>query len=477
LELKPPTDPHVQKLYAWIDAHQDEIIAALQGVLRIPSLEAPPAGEKAPFGQPVRDALDYTLALCDRLGFRTKDVGPGYAGHAEFGQGEEMVMAMGHLDVVPEGDGWQRDPYGAVIEDGYIYARGSSDDKGPTYAALFGAKAIMDCQLPIRRRIRILFGCNEESGFACVHHYWEVAKEERPVYAFTPDASFPLIYAEKGIANLILEKTLPQEDAPLKITAAKGGRRPNMVPDGAEATLTGTPAALYAAVVALQRGWDKNVTFEAREDSLVVRAAGKSAHGSHPTAGDNAVARLARALATLNLPDAGAWLDFTAEMADPTGTALGIAHRDDIAGPLTSNLGLLEMTPEGVVRLTFNIRYPVTWTAEALMAAAQPVFEKHGWRGHLHESPNHEPLYVPLDKEPVATLLRVYREATGDTESKPGTMGGGTYARATPNAVAFGAGFPDASDGPAHEPDERIAISTVLNAAKIYAWALYELAK
>jgi succinyl-diaminopimelate desuccinylase len=386
-----------------------------------------------------------------------------------------MVAALGHLDVVPEGDRWEHPPYGAVIENGYLYARGSADDKGPTFAALFAAKALMDTGLPLRRRVRIIFGCNEESGFGCVHHYFNVAKEERPVCAFTPDASFPMIYAEKGIANLVLEKELPQGDFPLRIAKAVGGRRPNMVPDSAEALLVGRPEALYRAVIGLHKFWDKNVTHEPTEEGLIVRAVGKSAHGSRPTSGDNAVARLARALAPLDLPEADAWLNFVIDTADPTGAALGIAHTDDVAGPLTSNLGILAYTDDNRIRLTYNIRYPVTWSFDALNEANKAVRDEHGWT--LAEHHDQPPLYVPLDKEPVATLLRVYQEETGDTESKPGTMGGGTYARATPHAVAYGAGFPDAHDGPAHEPDERIALSTVLNAAKIYARALYELAK
>ena len=473
MTLNEPTDPEIKKLYDWIDSHSDELIETLRGVLRFPSVEAPPAGENAPFGQPVRDALEYTLQLCEKWGFAVHN-DSGYAGHAEIGGGAEMVMAMGHLDVVPEGDGWRFPPYGANLEDGYIYARGSSDDKGPTYAALFGAKAILETGLPLARRIRVLFGCNEESGFECVHHYWGVSNNERPVYAFTPDAGFPLIYAEKGIANLILTKPRPPQEGPLYIQSAVGGRRPNMVPDYAEAHLAGEPAALVSAIMLLQRFWDKNVTFETTETGLTVRAVGKSAHGSHPTAGDNAVARLARALAVLPLPDTEVWLDWVAETVDPTGAALGIAHSDEVAGPLTSNLGMMHTTND-TVHLTYNVRYPVTWKGEDLLAANAPTLEKHGWT--LAEHHDQASLYVPLDKEPVATLLRVYRQATGDETSQPGTMGGGTYARATPHSVAYGAGFPDGQDGPAHEPDERIAVATVLNAAKIYAQALYELTK
>lgn len=472
--MNTPTDPNVQKLHAWIESHADEIVTALQGVLRIASVEAPAAGPGAPFGEKVKEALDYSLALCDSMGFKTKNV-DGYAGHAEMGEGAEMVAALGHLDVVPEGDRWEHEPYGAVVEDGYIYARGSADDKGPTYAALFAAKAIMECGLPLKRRIRIIFGCNEESGFACVEHYFNVAMEERPLYAFTPDAGFPLVYAEKGIADLVFEKELPTGELPLRITNAEGGRRPNMVPDYAEATLQGTPEAIAEAAETLGKFWDRNVTFEQKPSGIVVKAIGKSAHGARPAGGDNAVARLARALATLDLPEKSVWLSWVNEMAETTGAALGIVHTDDVAGPLTSNLGILETTADNKIQVTFNIRYPVTWTLEELLEANRSVREKTGWT--LAHTRNQPPLYVPLDKEPVATLLRVYQEETGDTESKPRTMGGGTYARATPNAVAYGAGFPNSSDGPAHEPDERIAISTILNAAKIYAHALYDLAK
>jgi len=460
-------------LQTWIDSHHHDIVEALRGVLRIPSKKEPPAGPNAPYGRPVREALDYTLTLCRDLGFRVKDVA-GHAGHAEFGEGAEMVAALGHLDVVPEGDRWTHPPFGAEIEDGYIYARGASDDKGPTYAALFAAKALMDSGLPLRRRVRVIFGCDEESGFGCVKYYWETAQEERPVLAFTPDASFPLIYAEKGIANLILEKAIPSGDAPLRVVEARGGLRPNMVPDYAEARLVGESGALYQALVVLLRHWDKNVSVEAEEEGIRLRAVGRSAHGSTPQAGDNAVARLARALLELDLPQDKAWVEWIAKTADPTGKELGIRGEDEVAGPLTNNLGVFERA-NGVARATYNIRYPVTWKIDDLLARARPVLEEAGWTLAEHrDSPS---LHVPLDQEPVKTLLRVYQEETGDTESKPGTMGGGTYARATPNAVAFGAAFPNGSDGPAHEPDERLAIESLIKATKIYAHALYELAK
>lgn len=467
-------DEAIQKLHLEIDRLRDQLVEELRGVLRIPSKREPPAGENAPYGKSVREALDYTLELSRRLGFQVKDVG-GHAGHAEFGNGDEMVAAVGHLDVVPEGGGWRHEPYGADIDGGYIYARGASDDKGPTYAALFAARAIMSSGLPLKRRIRVIFGCDEESGFGCVHHYWEVAKEERPLYAFTPDACFPMVYAEKGIANLVLERSVESSnDGELRLVSAQGGLRSNMVPERAEARVEGPVEAINQAAIKLHRYWDKNLSFEPDETGITLAARGKSAHGSTPHEGDNAIGRLCKALLEILPRSQGEWLRWTAASTDIAGVTLGIEGRDEIAGPLTSNLGIFEAR-EGKVRATYNIRYPVTWTIGQLLERARPVVEENGWT--LAELKNQPSLYVPTDQEPARTLLRVYREETGDTESKPITMGGGTYARATPCALAFGAAFPKGTDGPAHEPNERIAIDSLVRAAKIYAHALYELAR
>ena len=468
-------------LHRWVDDHRDEIVEGLRGCLRIPSTQEPPAGPNAPYGQPVRDALDYTLDLCRNLGFTVKDV-DGHAGHAEFGAGPEMIAAFGHLDVVPPGNGWNYPQYGAEIDDGYIYARGASDDKGPTYAALYAAKALMDSGLPLSRRVRIIFGCNEESGFGCVKHYWETAGEERPLMGFTPDASFPIVYAEKGIANLTIQRSLNSQlstlNSQLTLTQFHGGQRPNIVPDTAEARIEGPPAALAEAIKQLKRHWDKNVTYTADDHGITLQAAGKSAHAAKPHAGDNAIQRLTRALLALNSQLStlnSDWLEWLDESAQTNGEGLGIRGEDQVAGPLTSNLALIELQ-NNTLRVTYNVRYLSTWSSIGeLLNRLNPVLAAGGWE--LVDYSDSPPLYVPLDEEPARTLLRVYQEETQDYQTKPKTMGGGTYARATPRSIAFGAQFPAGTDGPAHEADERISIENLMRATKIYAHALYELAK
>ena len=471
------------ELEAWVNAHQNEIIAETQAILRIPSVEdSQTAGPNAPFGQAISDALAHTLAVCESRGMKCENFN-GYAGHAEFGQGPEIVGMLGHLDVVPVGKDWTVDPWGAEIKNGFLWARGSADDKGPTYAALFGAKAVLDvCAqkgITLSRRVRLIFGCDEESGWQCMAHYFGAANQEKPTVAFTPDAFFPLVYAEKGSFTAIIEKPVPGEpESPLRVTYFNSGYRPNMVPDEATATLAGDEAALSQAAHVL--GQLPDITTTPQENgTLTIVAKGRAAHGSTPQNGDNAAVKLMRALTLSSsaLDEMAAshakWMTDLARRASPDGAFVGIAGSDAITGPLTSNFGVLECDA-GVVRATFNVRYPATWDGGETTKNFTDSVAQTGWRvASLSHTP---PLYVPQDAEPVKTLLRVYREQTGDM-SEPATMGGRTYATSVaPIGVAFGAamkGDPEV----AHQADEHFAVERLLQCAKIYAHALYELAK
>ena len=469
-----------EQLEAWVEAHRDEIIAATQGVLQIPSVKADAAGEGAPFGQPVADALTHTLTLCETLGMATENFG-GYAGHATFGAGDEIVGMLGHLDVVPAGKDWTYEPWGATLDRGFLWGRGTSDDKGPTYAALWGAKAVLDVAgasgVALSRRIRLIFGCDEESGWECMTHYFGPAKQPKPTVAFTPDAMFPLVYAEKGSFTAVVTKTVEASGASLRLVAFQSGLRSNMVPDEATATLTGESDVVSLAADVLGRV--EGVTATQTGETLTVRAQGKSAHGSTPQNGDNAAVKLMRALSSstsaldeLSGADA-AWLSDLAVRAAPDGGEIGIGGSDAITGPLTSNMGVVTLE-NGVVQAAFNVRYPATWDGAATIARLRESVARTGWA--LPDPAVTAPLYVPQDEEPVKTLLRVYREHTGDL-TPPLTMGGRTYATSVaPVGVAYGPSRPGDPET-AHQADECFAVERLIECAKIYAHALYELAK
>lgn len=168
-----------------------------------------------PFGEGAKKALDYALDLGNRLGFRTKNI-DNYCGYIEFGEGKNLLGIIGHLDVVPSGDGWDTPPFSSTIKDGKIFGRGAIDDKGPVVASLYAMKAIKD-NIKINSRVRLILGINEEKDWKCIKHYKE--KEELPTIGFSPDADFPCIYAEKGIATVYLKDDFTKyKDYPIKIS-------------------------------------------------------------------------------------------------------------------------------------------------------------------------------------------------------------------------------------------------------------------
>ncbi|MGM0409848.1 MAG: Sapep family Mn(2+)-dependent dipeptidase, partial [Bacillota bacterium] len=166
-----------------IEEMRDNIIATTQELIRIKSVQDTPKDGK-PFGEGVNKALEATLEIAKNMGFETGNI-DGYAGYAEMGQGDEMLGILCHLDVVPEGSNWTYPPYAAEIHDDKIYGRGSIDDKGPAVAALYAMKAVKDSDITLNKRVRIIFGTNEESGWGGMDYYLENA--EVPDFAFSPD--------------------------------------------------------------------------------------------------------------------------------------------------------------------------------------------------------------------------------------------------------------------------------------------------
>ncbi|MBR3289310.1 MAG: M20/M25/M40 family metallo-hydrolase, partial [Clostridia bacterium] len=172
----------------YIGAHRQEMINALRTLVQYPSVRgASLLG--APFGQPAADALQAYLKMADAAGLRTRNV-DGYVGVAEWGD-DPALGILSHLDVVPAGDGWTMPPFDLTERDGVLYGRGVIDDKGPTVAALFALRAVIECGVPLKRGVRLIVGCAEETGSEDIEYY--AAQESFPPMVFTPDGNFPVI--------------------------------------------------------------------------------------------------------------------------------------------------------------------------------------------------------------------------------------------------------------------------------------------
>ncbi len=459
-----------------VETFEDEIIASTQDIIKIKSVEELPL-PGMPFGEGPYKALEFALNLSEKMGFKTKML-DGYAGHADLGEGEETVGILVHVDVVPEGTGWTYPPYSGEVHDGKIYGRGTTDDKGPAIAALYAMKALKDSNVELSRKIRIIFGANEETGWGCMNHYF--ANEEAPTMAFTPDADFPVIYGEKGIIVFDLEYDLKlMEEDEIVLIDLKGGNAPNMVPDYAEAILKAKNIGKTETDLSnFLKNNDYPISLEIEDEMVKIIAKGKSAHGSTPEKGENAISYLMNFLEEAFEGDS-----HVAKFIHLYNQKIGFKHHgenigcgfeDQESGKLNFNPGVIKIS-DGKIVLTINVRYPIESTAKEVYDGIRNNLKGTGME-LIQSDTDMKPLYVSKDNFLVQKLMKVYREQTGDYDSQPVTIGGGTYARAMDNAVAFGPMFPGQEDV-AHQKDECIGIEHLMNLTKIYAQALYELAK
>ena len=462
------------------------MLKSLQGLIAIKSVAGDREGEY-PFGVGVQRAFEYMLALGEKEGFRVANV-DNYGGHIEFGSGEDIVGVLGHLDVVPEGADWDYEPYGGQIADGKLYGRGAGDDKGPVMAAFYAMKALKDSGYVPGKRIRLILGLDEETNWTGMTKYFE--KEERPTLGFTPDADFPAIRGEKGILTFDIAKKLSKTQVDgLELRSLTGGNASNMVPDYARAVLRDTtqykkgaePADRYAKVKEIINAYRQDsghkVNFRAMGKSFEITTTGISSHGAAPQLGTNAVSAMMALLGRLNFAneDVNDFLDFYNRHIgfECFGERMGCEMSDEESGRLTFNVGVAAID-ENTADLTINIRYPVTTSAEKVYESMMPVINKYDMG--LIKGKDQRPIYFPDGDPMIETLMDVYREFTGDAEAEPVTIGGGTYARATENIVAFGMNFPGEPDL-AHRKNEYVRIDNLLKSAKIYAEALARLAK
>ena len=463
-----------------VQQYEDQIINDLKGLLAIESVrDDAKASEDAPVGPGPRKALDYMYEIAHRDGFTTHDVDH-IAGRIEAGKGNDVLGILCHVDVVPAGDGWETDPYEPVIKDGKIYARGASDDKGPSMAAYYAMKIIKELGLPVSKKIRFVVGSDEESGWGDMDYYFQ--HEEAPDFGFSPDAEFPIINGEKG--NVTIRLTFRGGNgADYKLESFKSGLRENMVPGTADAVVTAASADEAASLAASFETFIKQEAkisgnAELSDKTVTFHVVGKGAHGASPQSGIKAATFLATFLNDYSFAEgAYSFINTIAEFIheDFYGEKLGVAFEDEKMGKLTMNAGIVNFDPENPENslVTLNFRYPKGTSAEELQAKVQAtvgetVTATQGDR-------NQEPHYVPVDDPLVATLLQVYEDHTGE-KGQEQIIGGGTYGRLLKRGVAYGAMFPGYTDT-MHQANEFMELDDLFRAAAIYADAIYRLAK
>ena len=451
--------------------HKEDLLKDLFELLSVRSILGTDITEETPFGSGPREALDLILSFGKRDGYKTKLV-ENKAGHIEVGQGEELFGILGHVDVVPvvEAD-WTSHPFKPEIRDGKIFARGSLDDKGPTMAAYYAVKLLDKLGVKWNKRVRVIVGSDEETGFRCVEAYFK--HEEQPASGFTPDAMFPLVYAEKARATFDHKLKFVLEDGNYnyKLVKFNGGQVLNMVIASAKAELVGEVSDIKEKFenFLAQEKLDGEVTVE---DTIKLTLKGKAAHGSTPQYGINGATKLAEFLSTLGLDNNGKnFVNYIVEKLanDPFGEKLGIDYSDNEMGEATYNYGILDYDLEKKVGIvSTDCRHPMKFDLVARLNGVKVD------NIDIEVTSTKEAHYVPKDDELVTTLMDVYRKHTGDTKNDAFVLGGGTYARCLKKGVAFGLLFPGKEDT-MHQANEYLEVEDLLLATAIYAEGIYKL--
>lgn len=461
------------KIGEYLDAHWEDIVADIDTLVRIPSVEElDKAEESAPYGPGPRASLTAALEMAERMGFETHDE-QGHIGYADFpGEAEGQIGIIGHTDVVPAGPGWNFEPYQVTRKDGYLIGRGVIDDKGPSVVALHAMKFWKDLQdageaerFPYT--LRFLFGTNEETGMADVAYYRQ--HHDDPLFLFTPDAEFPVSYGEKGHYDGSIRVPVSPKGRIVEFT---GGAASNAVPGTASATIRANAADLPAA--------ERLTVSDAGEGLARIEAAGKSAHASTPEQGVSAIGIIVDYLLENDLCDEAerAFLQMEQRIVAHTdGSGVDIACEDEHFGALTLVGGTIA-TRDGAFVQGVDVRFPTSTTAQQITEKLQRAARAAG--GTYMAGRQEEPFLMNPDSPMIQALLSAYNEATGE-DGKAFTMGGGTYARHFSNAASFGpekawVKVPEWVGG-MHGPDEGVSEELLREAFRIYALTIGRLMK
>ncbi len=414
--------------------------------------------DEKPFGKTNRAVLDCALRLMKEKGLRTENVDY-YCGFGETGEGEKLIGILAHLDVVPAGEGWKHDPFDMQEEDGFLYGRGVSDDKGAAVASMYALKYLIQENYPFKKRVRLILGCNEETGSACIRHY--VGKYGHIDCGFTPDGNFPGIYAEKGMvaAKLVGHGT--------RIIDIKGGEASNVVNKKVVCSL---PLDSFDEERFKQYLMAHKLAFDyAKDENIDVTVYGESAHASMPDLGKNAFSHLMEALFHAGFDDTFvSWFHkyFALEVH---GETLGYdALKDDISDT-TINFGVIGKEGDDIV-VSLDMRFPVK-TDSGKVVELLKIGDDHNELVILSRT---EPLYFDIDSPMIRALKNAYVDVTGDDKTEMEAIGGGTYAKAIHNCIAFGCEF-QGENNHIHNLDECLNIENFKKQVELYVAAIRNL--
>lgn len=441
-----------------IEENKDLLISVLEKLVSYKTIENKEEGGSI-FGIKNKLCLEKYLEMAKTFGFAVENLDD-YCGYAEYGTGDKTVGVVGHLDVVPTGDNWKTDPFSLTLKDGYLYGRGTSDDKGAVAASLIALKIIKDLNIKLNKKVRLIVGCNEETGSLCMKHYME--KEGPFDLGFTPDADFPCINGEKGIihATFTHYKT--------SIIDINGGIATNVVPDKCTLKIKDNSFDIDL----FKKYLDENglsYKIENNDHILDITVFGKSSHASLPNEGINEITHTLFALYKANFEDPFVKEYYKIFDLENNRSKLKINLEDDYS-KLTLVNSTIKLENNKIIG-TVDIRVSITIDNKVVIDRLVNIDSKIKFNIDMEDSA----LYYPADSELVKKLMKAYQDVTHDYEAKPKVIGGGTYAKSLKNCIAFGCEFVPNKNN-IHDANERVSLEELLKQVELYIHAIIELA-
>ncbi|MBO4359166.1 MAG: Sapep family Mn(2+)-dependent dipeptidase, partial [Erysipelotrichaceae bacterium] len=402
--------------------------------------------------------LDRALELMKEKGLETENVDY-YCGYGQTGKGDSLVGIVAHLDVVPAGQGWSHDPFDMIEKDGYLYGRGVSDDKGAAVASMYALKYLIDEGYDFRKKVRLILGCDEETGSRCIQHY--VEKYGHIDCGFTPDGNFPGIYAEKGM----FEAVLVGHNS--KIRSIEGGDASNVVNKKITVVVDNDSFDEEKFKAFLD---ERNIKYNIEKtDVTKIEVFGVAAHASMPELGVNALSHALEALYHADFSDTFTdWFHRNFALT-VHGEILGFETIKDDISDTTINFGVAHMDGSDI-NITLDMRFPVKTTSEKVCELMKIDDENN----EVVVEETIEPLYFDIDSPMIKALKKAYEDVTGDKDTQMEAIGGGTYAKSIHNCIAFGCEF-IGEDNHIHDVDERLNIEAFKSQVELYVEAIRNL--
>ena len=457
-----------EKIISFFNERKERFVSDLKRLVDVRSVrEAPLPGK--PFGEGPAAALAEAAAVASEHGFAVTNF-DNYAGEIQFGSAPDLML-LAHLDVVNEGDGWTKQPYCMTEENGRLYGRGTTVDKGPAVACLFALEAARELFGEPKTGVRLVLGCGEETGSEDMEHYFSLREQLK--YTLSPDADYPLIHLEKGRFAPSFSRPIGDPGSVIEIN---GGDTSNIVPGKANALIAGSvPEQRGAILVEMSHLTGASFRVETEDGNTRIRCEGVSAHAASPEKGVNANTALLMLLAEIvedcELKQAMQALLAMAPHGQTDGAGCGVKMRDEVSGALTFNFGVLRFDGK-TLSGGFDLRCPVCAAQADVKGTVGSRLSENGFAfdGDPAVTPAH---YVPKDAPIVKEALQVYEDYTGQ-QGECLAIGGGTYVHGIEGGVAFGVEFPG-TDYRIHGADEFAVTDELLLTAAMYTQIIKDL--